>query len=208
MNKLVMSSLAALIGIASTFAPAFADDSKPELIQLIRQNDGVFESMASDKLVSFNMSPEWWQYFLNKDTNAYHNVRCLADSLMVFGQNMGGEDISQLDTTHDGTSPLIGDALNKLAPNAHLTIVFLEPVKDDKFRKQVMENLSLLGAPIGEKFCCNPRGKKLHITVTLDTKARALSCAVSKDGNEYHFVIPAYTSYGTTTVEEQFKKGT
>jgi hypothetical protein len=197
-----------MIGFMTALLPACADDQKSDLIQLIRQQDGVYESMACDKLVSFNMSPDWWQYFLKQETNAYHVVRNLADSIVTFGQNMGGEDIKSLDTTNDGTSPLVGEALNKLAGNAHLTIVFLEPVKDDKFKQMAVENLALMGAPIGEKYYCSPRGKKLHLTITLDPKAKALSCTVSKDGNDYQFVLPPYTSFGTSAVEEQFKRGT
>ncbi|HEY9757287.1 MAG TPA: hypothetical protein V6C97_19115 [Oculatellaceae cyanobacterium] len=36
---------------------------------MIRQQDGPLAALAVDKLITFNMSPEWWQYFLKEDTS-------------------------------------------------------------------------------------------------------------------------------------------
>jgi len=206
----VLALLVTVIALGTGWAatPVRAQDQTADLTQIIRQKDGALKAMTVEKLMSFNLSPAWWQYFLNRDdTKASHMISNLADSLLEFGKNMGGDDVVSLDQSGDASSPLVADALSRLQNKVHCTFELIDNVKDDS-RGQVIENISVLGEPITEKYYCKPRGGKLHIFITLDPKAQSLKCQVSKDGNDYHFSIPAYMDVTTSPVEEAFKQGT
>ena len=204
--KKLVALLSVSLGLTCFGLAAKADNNRDDLLQLIRQQDGNRAAMAVDKLITVNFSPDWWQYFLNKDTNAYHQLRILADSMMTYGQNYGGDDIEKLDETHDASSPLVADAIDKLATKAHMTINFTSPVPE-KFRATAIHNLDLIGYPMTEKTYCNPRGHKLHVTVTLDPKAKLLGSTVSRDGNDYALSLPAFVGISSSPFEEAFKKG-
>jgi hypothetical protein len=208
MRKILGLFLAASVGIAAGVLPGqAAEDHKAELVQLIRQQDGKLCALAVDKLITFNMSPEWWQFFLKEETHGYHTLRILGDALMTFGNNEGGDDIPKLDQSRDASSPLVTDAIDKLASKAHITIDFTQPVTD-KFMKTVQHNLDLVANPITDTNYCKPRGHKINVTISIDTKAKALGSTVSKDGNDYHLLLPAYMDISTMPIEAAFKKGT
>jgi len=203
-----MLTLVVVLGSNCWLSAHAADEQKADLVQLIRQQKGGKSAMAVTKLMTFNLSPAWWQYFLNPSNNdGYQLISNLADGLMTFGQNMGGDDITALDQSGDGSSPLVADAIDKLSGKTHCTIEMLEPVNKDSIAK-VIENFAIIEAPIGEKYYCKPRGGKLLLTITLDSKGKALRCDVSKDGNSYHFYVPAYMEVSTSPVEEALKRGT
>jgi hypothetical protein len=198
-----------LVLVSNCFLSAHAaDEQKADLVQLIRQQKGGKSAMAVNKLMTFNLSPAWWAYFLNQNnSDGYQLISNLADGLMTFGQNMGGDDITALDQSQDGSSPLVADAIDKLATKTHCTIEMIDSVNKDTIPKAV-ENFAIIEAPIGEKYYCKPRGGKLFLTITLDAKAKAMRCDVSKDGNTYHFYMPAYMDVSTSPVEEALKRGT
>lgn len=207
MRKVFGFVMATIVGLGAAVLPVHADDNKDELLNLIRQKDGKLAAVAVDKLFTFNMSPAWWAWFLKPETQGYHTLRNLADALMEFGVHEGGDDPRKFDEKRDASSPLVADALDKLAARAHITIDFNAPVTD-QYLKTVAENFDLISNPIGESFCCKPRGHKLHLTITVDPKAKAFTSTVSKDGNDYHFMLPAYVGVSTSPIEEAFKKGT
>ncbi|MGH9547975.1 MAG: hypothetical protein ACRD3W_01320, partial [Terriglobales bacterium] len=134
--------------------------------------------MEVTKLMTFNMSPAWWQYLLNRDNKAYHTIRNLADSQCEFSKNYGGDDVVAADSTHDATSPLVEQAIDQAAAKTHCTFELLADVKDS-FRQKVIDNIALISAPITNKYYCKPRGGKLIMTITLDPQAKALRCDIS-----------------------------
>ena len=209
MNQTIKSLMLAVlaVGVQINLPVHAADEQKEELVRMLRQNGSQREALAVNELITLKLSPQWWAYFLNKDTKAYLMVRDLADSLMTFGHNMGGDDIESLDQSQDASSPLVSAAISRLQPKAHITLELTEEVKPGS-REQIIDNFATFGAPIGEKYYCNPRGGKLNVTISLDSKAPALRSSVSKDGNDYRFSVPAYMNVTTSPVEEALKTGT
>jgi hypothetical protein len=186
--------------------PAQADDNKSELVQIIRQEDGPLSALVVEKLMSFNLSPEWWQYLLQRDNREYRTIRNMASGLLEAGKMLGYGDVAALDQTGDASSPLVADALSKLEGNVTCTIQLTDSVKAD-YRSKVIENVAMFQNPITNHYYCKPRGGKLHLFITLDAKAQALGCQVSKDGNDYRFAIPAYVDLMTSPIQEALKRG-
>lgn len=195
------------MGLLFAALPVHAEDGKAELLQVIRQEDGALRAMAVDKLMSFNLSPAWWQYVLQRDNKAYHTMSNMADCLMKVAMTLGADDVEKLDESHDASSPLVADAMAKVQDKVSCRIELIESVKDDR-RAKVIENVSMFEAPMTNDYYCKPRGKKLHLFITLDPKATSMRCQVSKDGNDYHFFIPAYMDLMTSPIQQAFKQGT
>ena len=207
-TSMMLKSLALMTLLSSgALLPARAEDQKSDLVQIIRQEESPRAAMEVTKLISFNLSPAWWQYMLNRDNKSYHTIRNLADSMCTFAQTYGGDDVTAADTTNDATSPLVEQAIDKAGSKTHCTIELVADVKDS-FKEKVIENISMIAAPITEKYYCKPRGGKLNLTITVDPQAKNLRCDVSKDGNSYHFFVPAYADVTTSWVEEALKRGT
>jgi hypothetical protein len=209
-KNIAFKTLALVVALGSNcwLSAHAVDEQKADLVQLIRQQKGGKSAMAVTKLMTFNFSPAWWAYFLDQNNSSgYQLISNLADALMTFGQNMGGDDITALDQSRDGSSPLVADAINNLATKTHCTLEMVDAVNKDTIDK-VIDNFAMIGAPIDEKYYCKPRGGKLFLTLTLDAKAKAMRCDISKDGNTYHFFLPAYMQVTTSPVEEALKRGT
>jgi hypothetical protein len=196
-----------VLAMGSLQLPARADDGKAALVQIIRQEDGPLHAMVVEKLVSLNLSPEWWQYLLQRDNKSYHTISNIADSLLEAGKMLGCGDAAALDQSGDATSPLVADAVAKLQSNVSCSIQLTDTVKED-VRPKVIENVAMFEAPMTNAYYCKPRGHKLHVFITLDAKAQAMRFQVSKDGNDYHFAIPAYIDLMTSPIQEAFKQGT
>ncbi len=197
----------AFLGLTLAEQPARADDNKTELLQIIRQEDGALRAMAVDKLMTLNLSPAWWQYLLQRDNKAYHTISNMADSLLKVGQTLGCDDVEKLDQSHDATSPLVASAMTKIQDKVSCNIQLIDSVKDDR-RIKVIENIALFESPMTNDYYCKPRGRKMHLFVTLDAKVQALQVQVSKDGNDYHFTIPGYIDLMTSPIQAGFKQGT
>lgn len=187
--------------------PVHAEDGKAELVQIIRQEDGALHAMAVEKLMTLNLSPAWWQYLLQRENKSYRTISNMAECLMKAGQTLGLDDVSKLDESRDASSPLVADAMAKLQSKVSCSIELVDTVKDNR-REKVIENVAMFESPMTNDYYCKPRGRKLHVFIRLDAKAPAMQCQVSKDGNDYHFTIPAYTDLMTSPIQEAFKRGT
>lgn len=196
-----------LIGFTIGACPAMADENRDELLQIIRQEDGALHAMAVDKLMSLNLSPEWWQYMLKRENKAYHTISNVAYCLLQFSNNMGWGDVAKLDGSGDASSPLVEQAMSSLLDKVHCTVGLTQSVKE-QYRNKVIDNIALFEAPMTNDYYCKPRGRKLNLFISLDPNAQALQVQVSKDGTQYHFTIPSYVDLMTSPIQNGFKLGT
>ncbi len=183
-----------------------ADEQKDELIRIIRQNDSPLQAMTAERLITLKMSPEWWQYLLNRETKAYQLISNMANGLLGFANNMKWGDVAKLDESGDGKSPLVEQALSDLQGKVQCTIELTDSVKED-YREKVIENFAMFQSPLTNDYYCKPRGGKMNLVITLDAKAKDLQVQVSKDGTQYHFTVPAYVNVMTSPIQEAFKQG-
>ncbi|MBX9691699.1 MAG: hypothetical protein K2Z81_04895 [Cyanobacteria bacterium] len=106
-----------------------ADEQKDELIRIIRQEDSPLQAMTAERFITLKLSPEWWQYMLNRETKAYRLISNLANGVLGFCNNMKWGDVAKLDESGDGKSPLVEQALADLQGKVQCTIELTDNVK-------------------------------------------------------------------------------
>lgn len=187
--------------------------SKDQLVRVFRvDHEAPMEAHVLERFVTIQASPEWWTVLQDtsggRSSNLGYRFANICNRLPKLANSMGLGDIDELNKAdrYKASSPLVLGMLDewKGKMSVEFRMMF---TPDAATAKKTIENLERATQTWDDPNYLSPRGRQFHAVVTVDPKARASSCKVSKDGTQYHFVIPVYADVNASEIEKALKSG-
>lgn len=196
-----------------SLAPARSQaDRKSDLLKLARDKRYFLDALIVEKLVSFDLTPQWWEVTLvnsNPDYEAnWYQFLTLGQGMRDFAKKIGWGDVHQLDRSTGGEAknPQVTEMVDSWKGKMSGKVVLKFPV-DDEARKYVFKNVGALVEPMLSQSYLDPRGGQFHYVVEASPQAKKTTGQVSSDGNNYSITVPAYLPMGPAQIEPIYRQG-
>lgn len=195
-------------GLLLGTVPARGEDNKPQLVAMMKNDevgasDGIPYHVIVDKLVTFDMSPELWQYQLGKNYNYRTALMSAAKAMIGFAKNAGWGDFLAVKGSETEAASMADSWKGKFS--ARLIVRgTLNPQSQEyhgafdnfAYVLQTMERVA------------RPRSGKAFVVVTIDRNCPdSVVFNLSPDGTTYSFQMRPQLAVTTSRLEGLCRKG-
>jgi hypothetical protein len=193
------AAMGGLIVSALCGAPKCIAQSQEEVAAKIKDCCGYTSGKVFEKLITVDVSPEFWSYISNPADIAtgLTPLSSFAPELQAFAAKMGWGDMHKTisdSPVHEDENPLIPQMIERWQEKMSLKLVCKFKPANEALERAAISNLCAVAYPIGESQF-KPASGKMFMTVTVSPAATNYSATITPDGTHFSVVVPAYQTY-------------